>query len=169
VTKSASPETTDVMQFRVTVPLRSKDTSSLPFYLREIKGFPISMAKRTRDLKLVRIKDQYGRSLNLLDGEMWMDRISERIEVDTIEIWHIINLIDDDPHPIHLHLIGFQILGRQPFDVSHFQKTGNLIFTGPLTPPEPYERGLKDTVRSPFGYVISIINYSSILVKLILW
>jgi spore coat protein A, manganese oxidase len=158
VTKSASPETTDVMQFRVTVPLTSTDTSSLPFYLREIKGFPTSMAKRTRDLKLVRIKDQYGRSLNLLDGKMWIDRISERIEVDTIEIWRIINLINDVPHPIHLHLIGFQILGRQPFNVTHFQKTGNLIFTGPPTPPEPYERGLKDTVRSPFGYVTSIIS-----------
>ncbi|MFC9601760.1 multicopper oxidase family protein [Peribacillus butanolivorans] len=158
VTKSASPETTDVMQFRVTVPLISRDTSSLPTHLREIKGFPKSMAKRTRDLKLVRINDQYGRSLNLLDGKSWMDRISEKIEVDTIEIWRIINIIDDVPHPIHLHLVGFQILGRRPFDVSHFQKTGNLIFTGPSTPPEPYEMGLKDTVQSPFGFVTFIIS-----------
>jgi spore coat protein A, manganese oxidase len=158
VTQSASPETRDVMQFRVTVPLKSKDTSSLPTFLREIKGFPISMAKRTRDLTLVRIQDQYGRSLNLLDGKMWMDRISEKIEVNTIEIWRIINTINDVPHPIHLHLVGFQILGRQPFDVSHFQKTGNLIFTGPLSAPKPYEMGLKDTVQSPFGYVTSIIS-----------
>ena len=157
VTKSASPETTDVMQFRVTVPLRSTDTSSLPFYLGKINHFPRSMAKRTRNLTLVRTKDQYGRSLNLLDGKMWIDRISERIEVDTVEIWRIINIIDDDPHPIHLHLVDFQILDRQPFDVSQFQKTGNLIFTGPPTPPDPYERGLKDTVRTPFGYVTSII------------
>ncbi|WP_018395728.1 multicopper oxidase [Bacillus sp. 37MA] len=157
ITKSASSETTDVMQFRVTVPLRSTDTSSLPFYFGEIKRLPRSMAKRTRDLTLVRIKDQYGRSLNLLDGKMWIDRISERIEVDTVEIWRIINIIDDDPHPIHLHLVDFQILDRQPFDVSHFQKTGNLIFTGPPIPPDPYETGLKDTVRTPFGYVTSII------------
>ena len=129
VTKSASPETTDVMQFRVTVPLKSADTSSIPFYLGPIKRLPRSMANRTRDLTLVRIKDQYGRSLNLLDGKMWIDRISERIEVDTVEIWRIINLIDDDPHPIHLHLVDFQILERQPFDVSQFQKNGNLIFT----------------------------------------
>jgi spore coat protein A len=88
---------------------------------------------------------------------MWMDRISERIEVDTVEIWRIINTIDDDPHPIHVHLVDFQILDRQPFDVSQFQKTGNLIFTGPPIPPDPYEMGLKDTVRTPFGYVTSII------------
>jgi len=115
------------------------------------------MAKRTRDLTLVRIKDQYGRSLNLLDGKMWIDRISERIELDTVEIWRIINIIDDDPHPIHLHLVDFLILNRQPFDVSQFQKNGNLIFTGPPIPPNPYEMGLKDTVGPPFGYVTSII------------
>ncbi|WP_304590796.1 multicopper oxidase family protein [Paenisporosarcina sp. OV554] len=157
VTKSASAETTDVMQFRVTVPLKSTDTSSLPFYLGKIERLPISMAKRTRDLTLVRTKDQYGRSLNLLDGKMWIDRISERIEVNTVEIWRIINIIDDDPHPIHLHLVDFQILNRQPFDVSQFQKNGTLIFTGPPTPPNPYEMGLKDTVQTPFGYVTSII------------
>ncbi|CAG7654930.1 multicopper oxidase family protein [Paenibacillus allorhizosphaerae] len=157
VTKSASPETADVMQFRVTVPLRSTDTSSLPFYLGNMERLPRTIAKKTRYLTLVRIKDQYGRSLNLLGGKMWMDRISEKIEVDTVEIWRIINLIDDDPHPIHLHLVDFQILDRQPFDVSHFQKTGSLIFTGPPAPPNPYETGLKDTVGTPFGYVTSII------------
>ncbi|MCQ6563502.1 multicopper oxidase domain-containing protein [Paenibacillus mendelii] len=58
---------------------------------------------------------------------MWIDRISERIEAGTIEIWRIINIIDDDPHPIHLHLVDFQILDRQPFDVSLFQKTETLF------------------------------------------
>ncbi|MMZ58327.1 Spore coat protein A [compost metagenome] len=157
VTKSASSETTDVMQFRVTIPLRNTDTSSIPIYLGKIEPLFPWMARRIRDLTLVRLKDQYGRSLNLLDGKMWIDRISERIEVNTVEVWRIINTIDDDPHPIHLHLVDFQILGRQPFDVSHFQKTGNLIFTGPPVPPNLYEMGLKDTVRPPFGYVTSII------------
>jgi spore coat protein A, manganese oxidase len=69
--------------------------------------------------------------------------------VDTVEIWRIINLIDDVPHPIHIHLVDIQILERQPFDVSQYQKTGNLIFTGPPTPPEPYETGFKETVRTP--------------------
>ncbi|MEH7238096.1 multicopper oxidase family protein [Bacillus sp. JJ1562] len=157
VTKTTSPETTEVMQFRVTVPLKSTDTSSLPFYLGPINHLQRSMAKRTRDLTLVRTKDQYGRNLNLLDGKMWIGRISERIEVDTVEIWRIINLIDDVPHPIHIHLVDIQILERQPFDVSQYQKTGNLIFTGPPTSPEPYETGFKDTVRTPYGYVTSII------------
>jgi spore coat protein A, manganese oxidase len=88
---------------------------------------------------------------------MWIDRISENIELNTVEIWRIINIIDDDPHPIHIHLVDFQILDRQPFDVAQFQKTGKLIFTGPPVPPNPYEMGLKDTVGTPFGFVTSII------------
>ncbi|WP_258074448.1 hypothetical protein [Brevibacillus laterosporus] len=84
VTKSASPESTDVMQFRVTVPLRSEDTSSIPAYLGKMNRLTRSMVQRTRDLPLIRIKDQYGRSLNLLSGKMWNDRISEVIEVDTV-------------------------------------------------------------------------------------
>ncbi|MCR8982971.1 hypothetical protein O0547_24535 [Brevibacillus laterosporus] len=56
-----------------------------------------------------------------------------------------------------MHLVDFQILERQPFDVAHFQRTGKLMFTGPAVPPAPNEMGLKDTVQTPFGYVTSII------------
>jgi spore coat protein A, manganese oxidase len=157
VTKSASPDTTDVMQFRVNVPLRRPDTSSVPFYMGGFQRPSRSRVDRIRYLTLVRIKDQFGRSLNLLDGKMWMDRISERIQVNTVEIWRLINIVDDDPHPIHVHLVDFEILDRRPFDVSHFQKTGLLVYTGPPVAPDPYEKGLKDTVRAPFGYVTSII------------
>jgi len=70
-----------------------------------------------------------------------------RIEVDTVEIWRIINIIDDDPHPIHVHLVDFLILDRQLLMFLIFKKTGNLIFTGPPIPPDPYERDIK----IPFG------------------
>jgi spore coat protein A len=156
ITKSASRETTDVMQFRVTVPLKSTDSSSIPIYLRTLERLSPSMAWRIRNLTILRVDDKYGRHMPLLDGKMWIDRISERIELGAVEIWRLIN-ISTDTHPIHLHLVDFQILARQPFDVSHFQKNGNLIFTGPPSPPDPYEKGLKDTVRTPPGYVTSII------------
>ncbi|SDM80343.1 Multicopper oxidase [Paenibacillus sp. yr247] len=58
--------------------------------------------------------------LEFTDGKMWTDQISERIELHTVEVWRIINLIDDDPHPIYLHLVDFQILDRQPFNVAHY-------------------------------------------------
>jgi spore coat protein A len=157
VFKGASPETTNVMQFRVTVPLKSKDTSSLPNYLRKIDFLSRKMASRTRDLTLVKVEDEYGRSLNLLDSKMWIDRISEKMELGTVEIWRLINLSEDD-HPIHLHIVDMQILERQPFDVAHFQATGKLKFTGHADPPAPNERGFKDTIRAPAGYVTSFIS-----------
>ncbi|NOU92560.1 multicopper oxidase domain-containing protein [Paenibacillus sp. LMG 31456] len=156
VFKGASPETTDVMQFRVTVPLKGKDTSSLPEYLTKIDFLSRKQASKTRDLTLVRVADEYGRSLNLLDGKMWIDRISEKIELGTVEIWRLINVSADD-HPIHLHIVDMQILERQPFNVAHFQTTGKLKFTGPKDPPEPNERGFKDTIRAPAGQVTSFI------------
>jgi spore coat protein A len=51
-----------------------------------------------------------------------------------------------------------QILERQPFDVVHFQATGKLKFTGQAAPPDPNERGFKDTIRAPASYVTSFIT-----------
>ncbi|WP_261807654.1 multicopper oxidase family protein [Paenibacillus sp. N3.4] len=168
VFKGASPETTDVMQFKVTIPLKGKDTSSLPDQLTKINFLSSEMATRTRDLTLVRVEDVYGRSLNLLDGKMWNDPISEKMELGAVEIWRLINLSNDD-HPIHLHVVDMQILERQPFDVAHFQATGKLTFTGPAAPPEPNERGFKDTIRAPAGTVTSFIGRFDPFVGLFVW
>lgn len=168
VFKGASPETTDVMQFRVATPLKGKDTSSLPDHLLKIDFLSREMATRTRDLTLIRVEDEYGRSLNLLDGKRWSDRISEKMELGTIEIWRLINLSNDD-HPIHLHVVDMQILERQPFNVAHFQATGELTFTGPAVPPEPNERGFKDTIRAPAGTVTSFIASFDPFAGLFVW
>lgn len=156
VFKGTSRETADVMQFRVSVPLKGKDTGSIPDRLRKIDFLSANMASRTRDLTLVRVADQYGRSLNLLDGKMWIDRISEKIELGAVEIWRLINVSDDD-HPIHLHIVDMQIIERQPFDVAHYQAAGKLKFTGDAAPPEPNERGFKDTIRATAGQVTTFI------------
>ncbi|NOU64014.1 hypothetical protein GC096_08255 [Paenibacillus sp. LMG 31461] len=84
VFKGASPETTDVMQFRVATPLKGKDTSSLPDHLMKFDFLSREMATRTRDLTLVRVEDKYGILLNLLDGKRWSDCISEKMELGTI-------------------------------------------------------------------------------------
>jgi spore coat protein A, manganese oxidase len=87
---------------------------------------------------------------------MWNEPISEKMELGTVEIWRLINLSTDD-HPIHLHVVDMQILERQPFDVAHYQATGKLKFTGNAAPPDPNERGFKDTIRAPAGNVTSFI------------
>ena len=43
------------------------------------------------------------------------------------ELWEIIN-ITADVHPIHLHLVQFQILNRQNFNVNKYMKAYNAGF-----------------------------------------
>jgi FtsP/CotA-like multicopper oxidase with cupredoxin domain len=43
------------------------------------------------------------------------------------EVWEIVNLTAD-AHPIHLHLVQFQILNRQNFNVSNYLKVYNAAF-----------------------------------------
>ena len=65
--------------------------------------------------------------------------------------------VTDDSHPIHLHLVRFQILDRRRFDTFEFQASGNLRITGPAQPPAPEESGWKDTVRADPAMVTRII------------
>ena len=100
--------------------------------------------------------DEYGRPHFMLNGKMWDDPITEKPILGSTEVWNIINS-GLGTHPIHIHLIQFQVLGRQPFDTTLYNTTGELKFTGPQIPPDPNECGLKDTVRTFPGYVTKII------------
>jgi FtsP/CotA-like multicopper oxidase with cupredoxin domain len=83
---------------------------------------------------------------------------TEDPKAGSIEIWSFVNATGD-VHPIHLHLVQFQVLNRQPFDVKTFVQTGKLIFTGIPMPPEANERpGWKDTVKTYAGYVTRVIQ-----------
>lgn len=155
--ESPGPETVgQIMQFRVTLPLSSPDTSSIPTTLCPLVPLKEADALRTRDLTLVESTDEYGRLLLLLTGRMWDEPITENPELGSIEIWNLINLTMDT-HPIHLHLVRFQVLERRDFDVAHFEATGDLLFTGPPIPPDPNETGFKDTVRANPGQVTRLI------------
>jgi spore coat protein A, manganese oxidase len=139
--------TTDVMQFRV-VPLSSTDTSVVPADLRpgnHIVPFDTTNAQ-TRNLSLVEITDQFGRILPTLNGKSFMDPITEIVRNNTTEIWSVAD-ITDDTHPIHIHLVQFQVLDRRPFDVAAYKSTGVLNFTGPPVPPPAQETGWKDTIQ----------------------
>jgi len=53
--------------------------------------------------------------------------LSELPVESTTEVWEIIN-ITADAHPIHLHLVQYQILNRQNFNVAQYLKTYNAAF-----------------------------------------
>jgi spore coat protein A len=148
-----------VMQFRVAKPRPSsaRDTSVLPLALRPVPKIPESDAVQTRNLTLVEVDDEVMRPVTmLLNNTHWNMPVTEKPVLDSTEIWNLINTTDDS-HPIHLHLVRFQILDRRSFDVSTYWMTGKLKFFGPPIPPEPSEAGWKDTVRADPAMVTRII------------
>jgi spore coat protein A len=74
-----------------------------------------------------------------------------------IEVWNIINLTAD-AHPMHLHLVDFQIVSRQAFDVPLYITAGQTRLLGPLQAPALWERGWKETVVCPPGMITKIVT-----------
>ncbi|UOF68602.1 multicopper oxidase family protein [Bacillus velezensis] len=145
----------NVMQFRVTKPLKGEDTSRKPKYLSTMPNVTSKRIHNIRTLKLTNTQDKYGRPVLTLNNKRWHDPVTEAPKLGATEIWSIINPMGGT-HPIHLHLVSFQILDRRPFDLERYNKFGDIVYTGPAVPPPPSEKGWKDTVQAHSGEVIRI-------------
>ncbi|TVY04332.1 multicopper oxidase family protein [Cohnella terricola] len=155
--ENLNPNTTGlVMQFRVNQPLTVKDTSRIPATLSSLVRYSRHNVRKVRYLSLNETFDKYGRLLQLITNRMWDAPITENPVVGTKEIWNLVNTTDDT-HPIHVHLVQFQILQRRSYDVKYYNRTGKIRFTGPPIRPPRNERGFKDTVRANPGQVTQII------------
>jgi len=151
-----SDDAFDMMEFRVG-PSQVSDPSSLPVTLRRIPRIAESAAVRTRWLTLDEQAERTVRSMGmLLNNTPWHHPITEKPVLGTTEIWQLANMTED-VHPIHLHMVRFQILDRQPFDAFHYSTTRILHYTSPAVPPDPEEMGWKDTVRATGSSVTRII------------
>ena len=146
-----------VMQFRVTKG-KVTDDSSLPSTLRAVPKMAESEATRTRTLMLGEIEDLHGDSVvMLLNNAHWNMPVTENPALNSVEIWNLMN-VTEDAHPIHLHMVRFQILNRRRFDAFAYQNENNLLrYRGAAIAPEPQEAGWKDTVRADPGMVTRII------------
>jgi bilirubin oxidase len=116
-----------------------------------------------------------GPSIGLLgsgrDGAlMFDDPVTENPKVNTTENWRIINLTED-AHPIHVHLVQFQVIDRTPFNAEAYQAAQDAYIAGGKVgaPPDPYsfatgpalgaetwEAGRKDTVVAYPGWITKI-------------
>ena len=145
-----------VMQFRVS-PTKATDISALPPALRPVPRIPESQAVQTRLLTLDEYVNKAGNPvMMLLNASHWSMPVTEKPVLGSTEIWTLINPTNDS-HPIHLHLVRFQILDRQSYVPWVFQTKSQLQFLGPAQPPEPNEAGWKDTVRADPHMVTRII------------
>jgi spore coat protein A len=145
-----------ILQFRI-ANTRTKTPAVIPQTLSSGSRLAETSAVQTRRLTLDEEMDDVQRSMRmLLNNTPWHASVTERPALNTTEIWEFINLTDDS-HPIHLHLVRFQVLDRRRFDVFHFQQKKELRFTGPLISPDPNEMGWKDTVRCDPGMITRII------------
>lgn len=154
-----SPGTELILKFKVDKKLKSPDKSNIPDNLRPAHKINPFFAIKERTMILDETTDHYGRVLHLLNNRMWNDPATEKPKLDTIEIWHLVNKFDF-PHPIHVHLVHFEILGRKVFTEEDFDEEGNYKFNlKSLTPPMEFERGPKDTVRVDPGQVTSIVMH----------
>jgi len=84
----------------------------------------------------------------------WGDVITEIPLLNSTEIWEIFNTTAD-AHPIHLHLVGFEVINREDLEPVALA-AGNLVPTGVTYPPQPNEKGFKDTVLTYPGQITRI-------------
>ncbi len=151
-----NPETTGlVMEFRVKE-LNGEDSSLVPPFLSFIERYKEEDAVRTRDITLDAARDQYGRFKFLLKKRGFMDNITENPVLGDLEIWRLFNS-GPAVHPIHIHLVQFQILDRIPFDADAFNRNGQIRFTGDPVKPLDNEAGWKDTVQAFPGFITRLI------------
>jgi bilirubin oxidase len=141
----ADPQTTgQVMRFTVGSP--SSHDHTVPPSQLNLPGFArLGSPSRTRRLSLNEMSSEFfdAPAMAMLgtfasDGTPnplhWGDALTENPNRGATEVWELHNFTED-AHPIHIHLVQFEVLSRQPFD-------------GPSRAPEAWERGTKDTVVS---------------------
>ena len=119
-----------LMQFRVGE-RPAPDPSEMPRALCGPSRIAESAAVKTRRLTLDESQNLVAESTGmLLNKTPWHMPVTEKPVLGTTEIWEIVNLTDDT-HPIHLHLVRFQILDRRRFDAFQYMTQARCATSGP--------------------------------------
>jgi len=84
--------------------------------------------------------------------------VTETIKLNNTAVWEIYNTTAD-VHPVHLHLVSFQVLSRQAFTATVNATTGATTYakTGTVKLPQGNELGMKDIVLCYPGEVTRIV------------
>ncbi len=162
-----APPLTQVLQIRVGTRVSQPGPSTIPKTLPGRAANLSGPVATTRYITLNEIAAEtvnWVLNLNAMDFELGA---TETPRVGAVEDWVYVNLTGDT-HPIHTHLVTFQVVGRTPFDVAAYQGAyagpngvpGGIdptsFATGPMLPPDATERGFKDTVKANPGYFTTV-------------
>ena len=106
-----------IIKFNVTQ--NETDTFSLPGTLSVINTIPESSAIRTRtyDISNEGMGGHGGgmmmRGMHKINNKLYdANRIDETVQAGSTEIWVFDNSTGDEPHPMHIHALQFQVLDR---------------------------------------------------------
>jgi spore coat protein A len=145
-----------VMEFRVGAGAAPVGYS-MPKMLRAVPRTAETAATRTRTITLDEAVDHIGNSMQMyLNKTRWHEPVTEMPQLGATEIWEFVNLTEDT-HPMHLHLVRFQVLDRRAFDVFSYRNKKGLRFLAEATAPPANELGWKDTVQCPPGFITRIV------------
>ncbi|MFE7541574.1 multicopper oxidase family protein [Streptomyces platensis] len=168
------PEISEIMQFQVTKPLSGgTDRTTAPKKLKLPAVAPMEPKPHTRRREWVLYQHKLFGTMTF-NAVPFMEPSQDFIQAGSTEIWEYINP-NHDAHPMHVHLVNFQVLNRQPIDAAGYQAgyekwidggrkpedkpvLANYL-TGPPIPPDPDEAlSYKDTVKSYPETVTRIIT-----------
>jgi spore coat protein A, manganese oxidase len=163
-----APSLEQVMQFRVGTRVSRRGPTAIPSDLPGGRKAELGDPVATRYITLNEIDtDEPTWFLNLNGVHFDEGPVTESPKVGTVEDWVYVNMTGDT-HPMHTHLVTFQVIGRTPFDVVAYEEAyegphgvpGGIdptpFATGPMLPPDADERGFKDTVKANPGYFTRI-------------
>ena len=136
-----------IMKFKVAAAVT--DSFTVPAILSTINTIPASSAVKTRTFEISNAMEHHGYPMNdgmqmrhRINGKLFdSNRIDENVAVNTNEIWVFDNSKGDEPHPMHLHGVFFQVLTR----------------TGGRGSRIASENGWKDTVLVMPGEKVSVL------------
>ena len=147
-------------------------------------GVEVGDAIRTRKLALFEGQDEFGRLQPLLgtaepttdvtgtlvNGSLtWFQPITENPGLGDTEIWEFYNATGD-AHPVHVHLVHFEVMERQSFDATVVEqptqqhngtqgvgfRLENVTTNGAVRGPDPAEETRRDMVMALPGEVTRV-------------
>ena len=162
--------TGQIMLLRV-VPLTAPDVSTVPALLATVNR--ITNPTVTRTMTLNELSAEGAPIAAVLNGTPFDGSAPITPALGTTEMWDVVNMTGDT-HPIHLHLVQFQLLNRQKYNIQKYEmafSAANPVLPttsyqpvsvtpylkGKPVPADPNERGWKDTFRMNPGEVTRIL------------